>query len=382
MDAIYLARDDAFDLESWSGTPYWMGKALASAGFNLSYVCPLKDSFRLYYKLKGKLIRILGWDYTCAGEWPFLRGYGRQATRVIRNRPGDIILSCGKPQLVFLETKRPVVFFDDASVPALSKTHAGHTHYFPPIQRRLQEAERRVLEKCRFACYASSWAAEGAAAAYGNVLASKIKVIPFGANVEVNRTREDIEEIIARRETGRCNLLFVGRAWESKGGPTALAAAEELHRRGINARLEVVGCRPSGPLPSFVRVHGFVTKKSADGRALLDQLFRESHFFILPTRYEAYGLVFVEASSYGLPSLGTAVGGVTTIISRGQNGQLFDLDAPTSQYADYVQELLKDPAAYGSLCRSSFLEYEQRLSWKRFGEAVRELVSSAGEERA
>ena len=377
IDAIYLARDDAFDVDAWSGTPHWMGKSLGSAGFRLKYICPLQGGFASYYKLKSKVIRQLGWGYAPEGEWGFLRKYGRQATDRVTASPAKVILSCGKPQIVFLETKLPIIFFDDASMPAITATHPGHTNFYPPVNRRLHEAERRVLDKCLYACYASEWAAEAALRAYGVAFEKKIKMIPFGANLEVTRQRPDIEKIIAGRMPGRCNLLFIGRYWEAKGGPVALAVATELHRRGVQVHLDVVGCTPPGPIPEYVKVHGFVSKKTAEGHSFLDQLFRQSHFLIVPTRFEAYGLVFVEASSYGLPSLATDIGGVTTIVRNGSNGQRFALSAPPAQYADYVQDLLKNPAAYEALSRSSFEEYEQRLNWKKFGMAVHDLVRAA-----
>lgn len=374
MDAIYLARDDAFDVDAWSGTPHWLGRALSSAGFRLNYVCPLEGGFKTYYRLKSKFIRTLGWGYAPEGEWGFLRKYGRDATQRVNGSPAKIILSCGKPHLVFLQTRLPIIFFDDASMPAITKTHPGHVNFFPPVNKRLHEAERRVLDKCLYACYASDWAAEAALQGYGAAYKEKIKVIPFGANMDVPRERADVEKIIQAREPGRCKLLFVGRYWEAKGGPVALAVAEELHRRGVAVSLEVVGCTPPGPVPDFVKVHGFVSKKSAEGQGLLDQLFRQSHFLIVPTRFEAYGLVFVEASSYGLPSLATDIGGVATIVRNGGNGQRFALPAPAAQYADYVQHLLMNRSEYETLSRSSFHEYEHRLNWKTFGQTVRELV--------
>jgi glycosyltransferase involved in cell wall biosynthesis len=376
MDAVYLARDDALNPDVWSGSPHWIGRALQSAGFQLQYICPLKGAFVPYYKLKGAFVRRLGYGYTRDGEWPFLKAYAREAQGRLRDASGKIILSCGKPQLVFLKTNLPIIFFDDASMPAITNTHPGHTNFVPSINRRLHEAERRVLEKCNFACYASDWAAEGALKFYGAQFEKKIKVISFGANMEVSRQPRDIEQIVTARERGVCNLLFIGRYWESKGGPIALAVAEELHRRGTKVRLDVVGCTVPRAAPEYVRVHGFLSKKSPDTQPLLDRLFRESHFLIVPTRFEAYGLVFVEASSFGLPSLATATGGVTTIVHNGANGQLFSLNAPAREYADYIDRMMKDAPAYQALCRSSFSEYEQRLNWKTFGKTVRELIGS------
>lgn len=374
MEAIYLARDDAHNVETWSGSPHWIGRSLSAAGFQLQYICPLKGRFNTLYRIKGRVLRMMGYGYSRDGEWGFLKAYAREAAERLKEAPGKILFSCGKPQLVFLESELPTLFFDDASMPAIVKTHPGHTNFFPPIMRRLHEAERRVLEKCRYACYASEWAAEAALRCYGSKFERKVRIIPFGANMEVPRRAASVEKLIATRERRKCNLLFVGRYWEEKGGPIAFAVAEELHRRGVNVCLDVVGGRPPGPAPDWVKVHGFISKKTEQGQAELDRLFRAAHFLIVPTRFEAYGLVYVEASSYGVPSLASATGGVTTIVRNGANGQCFPLDACASEYANYAEALLKNPTAYDALARSSFQEYEQRLSWNKWSEKVRELA--------
>jgi glycosyltransferase involved in cell wall biosynthesis len=374
IEAVYLARDDAMNVETWSGTPYWIGKALEKAGFRLSYACPIPEPLRLYYRIKGRLIRMMGWDYSPAGERPWLRAYGRRASRMIAGKPGRVLFSCGKPQLPYLRTDLPILFFDDASVPSITRTHPSATNLFPVAKARMLEAERRVIEKSAWACYSSEWAAEAAIRTFGAKLEAKIKVVPFGANMDVERSEADVETIVRNRPRDQCNLLFVGRHWENKGGPTALAAAVELRRRGCNVRLDVVGPDVNVSLPPFVRSHGFVSKNTVAGRELLDRLYRESHFFILPTRFEAYGIVFVEAVSYGLPSLGTRIGGVPTIVRSRVNGELFNLDDGGWGYADFIMAHWNEPAAYEALCRSAFRDYVGRLSWNRFGETVRELV--------
>lgn len=374
IDAIYLARDDALNVETWSGTPYWIGKALEKVGFRLDYACPIPEPHRLYYRIKGRLIRMTGWDYSPAGEGPWVRGYGRRASRMIAGKGGRVLFSCGKPQVPCLQTDLPILFFDDASVPAITRTHPSTTNLFPAAKARMLETERRAIEKSAWACYSSEWAAEAAVRTYGDKLAQKIKVVPFGANMEVDRSEADVENIIRSRPRGQCNLLFVGRHWENKGGPTALAAAAELQRRGVNVRLDVVGPEVNTSLPSFVRSHGFVSKNTIVGRDLLDRLYRESHFFILPTRFEAYGIVFVEAASYGVPSLASRIGGVPTIVRSGVNGELFSLDDGGWGYADFIMAHWNEPTAHEALCRSAYRDYGARLSWDRFGETIRELV--------
>ena len=96
-----------------------------------------------------------------------------------------------------------------------------------------------------------------------------------------------------------------------------LEIATELNQRGIPTELHVVGCEPPLATPDFVVRHGFISKKSEQGAALYDQLLMESHFLVIPSMAECYGLAFAEASSFGLPSLATRVGGIPTVVVDG-----------------------------------------------------------------
>lgn len=113
-----------------------------------------------------------------------------------------------------------------------------------------------------------------------------------------------------------CRLLFLGVDWTRKGGELAFEIAGELNRQGLKTELTVVGCTPqlSMPMPPFVRVIGYVSKASREGADLINQQLATSHFVILPSRAEAAAVVVAEASSYGLPSITSDVGGLPTLV--------------------------------------------------------------------
>ena len=100
----------------------------------------------------------------------------------------------------------------------------------------------------------------------------------------------------------------------------------------------------------------------------------EAHFLILPSRAECAAVVFAEASSFGLPSLGTKVGGIPTVIRDGKNGQTFSLYDNPEAYCDYIQALMSSRQKYNELALSSFREYSERLNWVVAGKKVYELV--------
>jgi glycosyltransferase involved in cell wall biosynthesis len=96
----------------------------------------------------------------------------------------------------------------------------------------------------------------------------------------------------------------------------------------------------------------------------LTELFQTSDFFILPTRAEAAGIVFCEASAYGLPSLAYATGGVSDYVRNGVNGVCVEPGSPPATFAGEIRKLLTDSAAYESCAIQGFREYQERLNWK------------------
>ena len=194
---------------------------------------------------------------------------------------------------------------------------------------------------------------------------NKVKVIPFGANIQCDRTAADVDKLIAARPMDRCNLLFLGKVWARKGGDTAVAVAEELNNSGLPTTLTLIGSQPpeGKVLPPFVRKTGFINKSDPAGLKQFNELIAGSHFLILPSRAEAFGIVFCEAASFGVPSLATRAGGIPTAIRDGGNGQTFPLDSPPAAYATFIRQHFANYAAYESLARTAFREYETRLNW-------------------
>ncbi|MFM7181240.1 MAG: glycosyltransferase family 4 protein [Verrucomicrobiales bacterium] len=232
--------------------------------------------------------------------------------------------------------------------------------------RNGHEVEKRILRHCRYAIYSSDWAARSAID-FDGADPAKVKVIPFAANVDHQFDEASVRNFIASRSRQTCRLLFVGVDWHRKGGAKAVEVARLLNESGLPTELDFVGCEPEGETPEFVKRHGFISRRTAEGRAWLDELFARSHFLIVPSLAECYGLVFADASSYGVPSLATNVGGIPTVVREGINGRLFDLNQDAASYCEYVRGLISDWPRYQALAESSFREYSERLNWDAVG---------------
>ncbi|MGA7933972.1 MAG: glycosyltransferase, partial [Kovacikia sp.] len=221
-----------------------------------------------------------------------------------------------------------------------------------------------ALDRCSLAIYTSDWAAKSAIEDYGTD-PNKIKVVPYGANLNQSHTLEDIKVLIDSRQTNTCKLLFLGVDWVRKGGEVAYKVAESLNEAGLKTELTIVGCTPpmNDCLPDFINSIGYINKSTEEGVQKLKKLIIESHFLILPTIADCTPGAFCEANSFGVPCLSTKVGGISTTIRSGANGQLFDLEATISEYCTYIFDLFSDYTKYKSLALSAFHEYESRLNW-------------------
>ena len=369
MRIAFVTDYDPDDVHAWSGCGLYIRKALESAGCRVSTIGNLKVPLHCKPLLKAKSLlygRIQHKTFHFNRERSVLRAYAEQVNRALEKIDCDILFSPGTLPISYIETEKPIVFWTDA-------TFAGLIDFYPEFANLCSDtrasgncAEQAALSRCRVGFYSSSWAVRTALENY-DVAANKLKVVPFGANIECARTPDDIRQIIARRDRGVCKLLFAGVAWQRKGGDVAVQTAELLRQRGIKTELHIVGCTPPDPIPAGLIQHGFVSKKTDAGRREFARLFAESHFLILPTRAECFGVVCAEAASFGLPTLTSNVGGMRTTIVEGKTGFTIPHSEGASKYAEHIERLWSSPAAYEEMALSAFDDFTHRLNWNASG---------------
>ena len=114
---------------------------------------------------------------------------------------------------------------------------------------------------------------------------------------------------------------------------------------------------------------------TVDGRRQIDAFHLPGEYFgLLPSRAETFGHVLCEANAFGVPCLAAAVGGIPTAIRDGVNGRLYPVDAGADAYADDIASLMRDRDAYRALTRTSFAEFEARLSYDAAARTARALL--------
>jgi glycosyltransferase involved in cell wall biosynthesis len=179
----------------------------------------------------------------------------------------------------------------------------------------------------------------------------------------------------ARQAGGAPVVLSVGMVKPRTGYHISLPAFARLQERFPGAVYRIVGRPPDGAyrerLTDIIRrgnIRGVEFLGFVDP-ARLDRLYREASMFVLLSQevdrhFEGFGLVFLEAGAYGLPSVGSRSGGVPDVVIDGDSGFLVS-PADSEAAGRAMVRLAEDPrlsARMGSAGRAR----AERLTWGHF----------------
>jgi glycosyltransferase involved in cell wall biosynthesis len=366
MKIAYLTIDDPANVNAWSGINAHMAAALRQQdAVELVHVGPLRTFRTLISKFKACLLTVLSRKrYLWPRDPALLRAYARRAQRLLPP-DCDLIFSPGTEPISYLRTDKPIVFWTDAPFAAMLNYYPWYCGLSDAGRRDGLQADTLALRRARLAIYSSAWAADSAIQQHGGD-PLKIRILPFGANLESTLTDTELETLILQRQARPWQFLLVGVDWMRKGADIALEVVGELNRRHFPSALIVAGCQPrnsSGALSRYLRLEGFLDKRTKSGRLRLIELYRSALFYFMPSRAEASAIAYCEANAFGVPCLATDTGGIRSIVQDEVNGRCFPPDQPISDYADFILAIVRS-GIYPAMCRNSLRLSREKLNWQ------------------
>jgi D-inositol-3-phosphate glycosyltransferase len=147
-------------------------------------------------------------------------------------------------------------------------------------------------------------------------------------------------------------FVFVGGDLDETGQPLGTLAGVEAQARelGVADRCRFVGAQPQDRLPVFYSAADIVA---------------------VPSLYESFGLVAVEAMACGVPVVASRAGGLTFTVEDGRTGSLVP-PGEAEPLAEAIARLLADPALRARLGANAH-EAAQRFSWDSIASSVAHL---------
>lgn len=369
-----VSAADPRDRRTWSGSTYFMGRALERHVGDVDYLGPLTVPAQFFKQQAARwLLRLFGRRRYPTRTLEAARFFAAKIGPQLAAGRYDLIFApAASVEIAELATDVPIVYTSDATFALMQEVYPIFSSLTPGALRLETHFERTALAKAALIVYPSAWAARSAMTGYGTA-EEKIRVIPFGANLDREPPRE---AVVGKRNDGRLRLLFLAKEWARKGGPIAFATLSALERRGIAAELTVCGVTPPQEFAHpHLQVVPYLDKNVPAQRQRFEQILVDAHLLLLPTRAECYGIVFCEANAYGLPVFGTRVGGIPTIVADGVNGYLLPTAADGDAFAASIAAHALEPAAYAALNRGARDRYETVLNWNAWGQTLRQAIT-------
>lgn len=228
-----------------------------------------------------------------------------------------------------------------------------------------KERQHEMWESATGIFTMSGWLAD-ALVALSDVPRSKITVVYAGLNSIQTGARHGSEPSFPSRERRPAKLLFVGRDFFRKGGDVVVRALTQLrHEYSADIQLTVVG-PDKWPLPG--NVPEGVAFLGGRTTAEVARLYSEHDLFVMPSRFEAFGIVFTEALAHGLPVVGRSAFAMPEIIEPGKNGALVDSEDP-AELAAAIISVLEDPGVREYTAQAAE-DVQTRFSWDAVAERM------------
>jgi D-inositol-3-phosphate glycosyltransferase len=208
--------------------------------------------------------------------------------------------------------------------------------------------------------------------------ASRVATIPCGVDTDLFVPGDRAEARRRLELDDRPVLLWVGRLAPIKGLDTLLDAVARLRAAGQDARLLIVGGdadEPANGHEAWLRqrigvlgVGDAVRFVGPQPQGVLPLYYAAADVTVLPSYYESFGMVALEAMACGSPVIASRVGGLVTTVRDGVTGFLVP-DSDVAALADRIESLLADPDLRWRLGREG-VRWAAQHRWACVAEAI------------
>jgi glycosyltransferase involved in cell wall biosynthesis len=206
-----------------------------------------------------------------------------------------------------------------------------------------QSAQLRVSEQAALLCarhvVATSAATVRILAAEYALPAERLSAVEPGTDAAVANQRHAREGVVT--------LLSVGAVVPRKGYDVLIAALAKIQR--LPWRLVIVGDCTRSPV-TLSQLQADMTRLGLTDRIIvrgivtadeLASLYASSDLFVLPSRFEGYGMAFSEAIAHGLPVVGTTAGALAETLPR--NASVLVPVGDAEALAQALERLIEQP---------------------------------------
>jgi glycosyltransferase involved in cell wall biosynthesis len=220
----------------------------------------------------------------------------------------------------------------------------------PRIRRWMESIERFLARRCiAIVCISEAEKAAGEAA---GIPAQKLVVVPNGVRATLR------SETIAEWIDPRLKVLFVGRLDRQKGVDILIEAVRPLTD---HVSVRIIGESVLSNAPKPTQSEGVEYLGWRDQEAI-GSYMRACDVVVMPSRWEGFGLVAIEAMRFGKPVIASAIGGLLEIIVDRKTGRLIPAEDPLTLRQTLLEH---DRASFSDMGEAGRTRFLARYSVER-----------------
>ena len=204
---------------------------------------------------------------------------------------------------------------------------------------------------------------------------TNVDVVGVGIDAQMLSSKEEnCKESLykkLKKDRGNLKLLYIGRFEKRRDIPFIIDVFKRIYEKRPDARLYMIG---TGHSEYLKKVFAYMDTAGVRDKVIwqeqmeqkyLSCIYRQVDFFLLPTEYEIFGMVLLEAMYYGNVVLTTRNGGSSTLIENGENGLVFE-KKNARQWSDCVLNMSKtDKERIGE---KATLTIAEKYTWDNLAE--------------
>ncbi len=245
------------------------------------------------------------------------------------------------------------------------------------------EYEGRIAAQADRIAVATPHERDQIARIYG-ISPQRMTIVPCGVDLHHFQPQDRQQARASLGLNGQPTLLFVGRPDPLKGGELLIQAAGLLQQP---ATVIMVGGNLEGD-PELERLRAIARAQGVEAaihfagaipQKDLPRFYSAADLMVVPSYYESFGLVAVEALACGTPVIASKVGGLQYVVRDGENGFLIPWRC-AGLFAETIDAVLGDDDLLARL-RARARPSVTRYSWRTVAAQIRQVYDALTAER-
>ena len=330
-----------------------------------------------YLRSQGEQVTIISLPYR-SYWWHLADNFNHVCLKQLTDAKVDVLIQDAMvhPSLFILNRR----FSQQSNIPLISLVHllTTYDHHSRWTAWFYRVIERRYLQTVSGLIVNSQTTLRQVTELLAKPIAAYCLAVPAGNNFK--DLKPDIDFIRQRSQMVEpLKILVVGNVIRRKGLHVLINALRLLppedYQVTVAGRLDKE--------PAYVQqlkkiIQGtqieasVIFKGPIQGQALAD-LYQAHQVMVLPSAYESYGIVYVEAQQFGVPVIGTTEGAAKEIIRHGENGYLIHPEDHQA-LATVLRTMYEDRQLLLELSLNAWVAYEQHPKWQDSCEIIRQFL--------